>query len=78
MSRIIINIEDNIPQSQALQYVWNVISQGRISEEGKSYCFVTKFQDGTVVLADKKKADIFYVRKDVTNDIQSKTRKTNM
>lgn len=70
MSRIIINIEDNIPQSQALQYVWNVISQGRISEEGKSYCFVTKFQDGTVVIADKKKADIFCVRKDVTNDIQ--------
>ena len=66
--RIIINIEDGIPQTEALSYVWNVIRNGRISKNGESYCYVTTFQNGTVVIADKKKADIFNVRKDRRDD----------
>ena len=61
--RIIINIEDDIPQIEALEYVKAVMSLGRISKNEESYCFCSKFTDKTLVLADKKKADIFYVRK---------------
>lgn len=77
--KIIINIQDDsISQLEALDYVKLVMSLGRISGDNESYCYCSKFTDGTLVLADKKKSDIFYIRKDVTNDMQSKTRKTNM
>lgn len=69
-SKIIINIQDDsISQLEALDYVKLVMSLGRISGDNESYCYCSKFTDGTVVLADKKKSDIFYIRKDVTNDM---------
>ena len=65
-SKIIISIQDdNINQLDALEYVKAVMSLGRVSGDGMSYCYCSKFVDGTVVLAYKKKSDIFYIRKDV-------------
>lgn len=65
MSRIIINIADDISQIEALEYVKAVMSLGRISNNEESYCFCSRFTDKTLVLADKKKADIFHVRREV-------------
>ena len=68
--KIIINIQDDdISQLDALEYIKAVMSLGRVSGDGESYCYCSKFTDGTVVLADKKKSDIFYIRKDKTNDM---------
>ena len=61
MSRIIINIEEGIDQQDAMQYVWEAMKEGRCSDNGRSYCFCSKFRDGTVVIANKRKADIFTV-----------------
>lgn len=72
MSRIIINIADDISQIEALEYVKAVMSLGRISKNEESYCFCSRFTDNTLVLADKKKADIFYVRKEKENENKRK------
>ena len=64
-SKIIINIQDDISQMDALEYVKSVMSLGRVSGDGNSYCYCSKFYDGTLVLADKKKSDIFYIRKEM-------------
>ena len=62
MGNIIIRIQDPaISDYDALLHVQTVIRDGRISDNGKCYCYVTRFQDGIVVFADKKKADIFNV-----------------
>ena len=63
-NRIIINIQDDTSIKDALLCIYEVIKLGRVSGNGKSYCYCSKFHDGTVVIADKKKADIFYVRKE--------------
>ena len=63
--RIIINIQDdNISHLDSLEYVKSVMLLGRISGDNESYCYCSKFTDGTVVLADKKKSDIFYIRRE--------------
>lgn len=62
MADIIIHKKDEtMSDYDALLHVQSVIRGGRISGDGKSYCYVTKFTDGVYVYADKKKADIFTV-----------------
>ena len=62
MADIIIHKKDEtMSDYDALLYVQSVIRDGRISGDGKSYCYVTEFTDGVYVYADKKKADIFTV-----------------
>ena len=45
-----------------------IVSQGKISNEGKSYCYVTVFKvngmEYKVVANDKTKSTMFYVRRD--------------
>ena len=67
-NRLIINIQDDTSIKDALLCIYEVIKLGRVSGNGKSYCYCSKFNDGTVVIADKKKADIFYVRKEGGRD----------
>lgn len=62
-STIIIHKDDSISDFMALEYVQYVICSGRISSNGKSYCYATQFVDDIIVYADKKKSDIFYVTK---------------
>ena len=67
MSRIIINYDDDIPDANAIHYVELVISMGRCSGVNEEcYCFVSKFKDGTMVIADRTKAgtDVFKVFKE--------------
>jgi hypothetical protein len=62
MSKIIIDVRDNIDPAAALLYVGNVISQGRISKDNTKYCWLTTFHDGvTVVVRDYRKSDCFVV-----------------
>lgn len=67
MSRIIINYDDDIPDANAIYYVDAVISMGRCSGlNEESYCYVSQFKDGTVVLADVTKSgtDVFRIRRE--------------
>lgn len=41
--------------ANACEYVQKVISQGMISDDGKCYCYLTIFRDGTYVSCDKTK-----------------------
>ena len=67
MKEIRIKYDDDISDELASQLIWSVINQGKISNEGKSYCFVTVFNvngtDYQVVANDKTKSLMFYIRK---------------
>lgn len=67
MKEIRIKYDDDISDELASQLVWIVINQGKISNEGKSYCFATVFKvNGTefqVVANDKTKSIMFYIRR---------------
>lgn len=43
MQRITIDIEPVVTTSMAVEMVRAVISQGRISDKGRSYCYATTF-----------------------------------
>ena len=68
MKEIRIKYDDDISDELASQLVWSVINQGKISKDGKSYCFVTVFKvNGTeykVVANDKTKSFMFYITKE--------------
>lgn len=67
MGRIIIDIKDSISPSTALFLVECVIGEGRISNNGKSYCYATSFQVGKdniiVAINPYRKSDCFVVHK---------------
>ena len=67
MKEIRIKYDEDISDELALQFVLSVIHQGKISNEGKSYCFATVFKiNGTeyeVVANDKTKSTMFYITK---------------
>lgn len=63
MSDILIHKPDDISDYDALLHVQAVIRDGRVSDNGKCYCYVTQFSNGFIVYANKKKADIFTVTK---------------
>lgn len=68
MKEIRIKYDDNISDELASQLIWSVINQGKISNEGKNYCFVTVFEvnetEYKVVANDKTKSLMFYVTKE--------------
>lgn len=68
MKEIRIKYDDDISDELVSQLVWSVINQGKISNEGKSYCYVTVFKvngmEYKVVANDKTKSRMFYVRRD--------------
>ena len=68
MSRIIIEIRDDIDPAAALLYVGNVIHNGRIFKNNTKYCWLTTFHDNvTVVVRDERKNDCFVVYKTKKN-----------
>ncbi len=70
MSDILIHKSDHISDYDALLHIQTVIRQGRISRNGEQYAYVTEFNDGFIVYADKKKSDIFTVTKRPMKKIQ--------
>lgn len=67
MREIRIKYEEGISDHLAVQLVESVIRQGKISNEGKNYCFATSFNvngfEYMVVANDKTKSTMFYVEK---------------
>lgn len=64
MSRIIIQNDSSLPDIRALDYVKAVMEMGRISNDGKQYCYLTTFgANGEIVVATdlNKKSDRFVV-----------------
>lgn len=54
MKQILIKFPDDMPDNKALCYVENVVCEGKISKNGKCYCFVTEFVDHTVVSVNER------------------------
>ena len=64
MSKIHITVEEGIEPSVALEHVAEVMKRGRISGNGKYYCYVTDFTDGVRVRVNEyRKSDCFVVEK---------------
>ena len=63
MNRYIIRVHDDIDAQTALVRVGRVISEGRVSAgpRGLSYCWLTTFNDGISVSADRNKASDRFV-----------------
>lgn len=68
MREIRIKYEEDISDHLAVQLIESVIRQGKISNEGKSYCFATSFNvngfEYMVVANDKTKSEMFYITKE--------------
>lgn len=66
-NKIIIEIENNVPQDVAIQCVSRVIADGRISNDGKNYCYATDFTteigEVCVYVRLNSKHDSFIVKK---------------
>lgn len=60
-----IKIEDNIPDIVAISLVKEVIEQGKISNNGTSYCYLTMFDDICVQTRQYRKTPCFRVYKKV-------------
>ena len=58
-----IKIEDNIDDLTAVSLVKQVIEQGKISNNGKSYCYLTLFGNIVVELMQHRKSPCFRVYK---------------
>lgn len=62
--KIIIDIRDNIPTTDALMRVAQVIEDGRTSNNGKNYCYISVWPNNQAVNATRnKKSDTFIVHK---------------
>ena len=61
--RINVNIFDDIPDEVAVALVARVVSEGRVSDAGKQYCYVTCSPEALVVCAGITRAgnDTFHV-----------------
>lgn len=58
-----IKIEDNIDDLTAINLVKQVIEQGKISNNGNSYCYLTIFDDVCVETRQYRKSPCFQVYK---------------
>ena len=59
-----IKIEDNIPDLIAISLVKEVIEQGKISNNGTSYCYLTVFGNICVETQQYRKTPCFRVYKE--------------
>ena len=63
--KIHLDIRDDIPPTVALQCVLEVVKDGRVSDDGKSYCYATPFRTSAgrvwVVTRPYRKSDCFLV-----------------
>lgn len=68
MREIRIKYEEGISDHLAVQLALSVIRQGKISNDGKNYCFATSFvvngDEYMVVANDKTKSTMFYITKE--------------
>lgn len=62
---ITIKADIGIDDASAMYYVLQVIQDGRVSNDGKEYCYASTFSNGVKVYAHQTKAgnDVFRVAK---------------
>lgn len=53
--KIIIENRTGMPLAQVIWYVKQVMENGRVSNNGENYCYVTTWRNGITVYADKNK-----------------------
>ena len=62
--KIIIDIRDNISTTDALMRVAQVMEEGRTSNNGKNYCYISVWPNNQAVAATRNKnSDTFIVHK---------------
>ena len=60
MTKIIIENRTDKPDSHIVRLVASVIENGRVSNNGKQYCYVTAFSNGVSIASElNKKSDRF-------------------
>lgn len=65
MSKLIVENRTDMSMSDALIYVSRVIEAGRVSNDGKQYCYHTSFGDGVHVATGlNDRSDRFIVYRD--------------
>jgi hypothetical protein len=63
--RVIVSVDASVSVPHALRAVAVVVEEGRISNDGKDYCYAVRFKDGTMVSTRRNKAsDTFHVWED--------------
>lgn len=63
VSKIIIDNRSSQTDEQAIQKVLSVMELGRVSNNGKQYCYITAFSDDVLVATDLNKcSDRFIVQ----------------
>lgn len=73
-----IKIEDNIDDLTAVSLVKQVIEQGKISDNGNSYCYLSIFGDICVETRQHRKSPCFRVYKNwVMNNKEQENREHN-
>lgn len=77
MSRIIINNKSDLTDIEAMRMTLNVMKMGRISNDGKQYCYLTAsaHNEYHIVSDLRKKSDSFTIYK-VSKQLTNKTTTT--
>ena len=53
--KIIIRNYTDLEDFEAISYIRAVISEGKISDNGRQYCYLTTFKSGYKVITDRRK-----------------------
>lgn len=65
MNKLIIDNQTDLSEIEVFPYIWEIINQGKISNNNKQHCYVTTFKDGIVVCSFlNKKSERLLVYKD--------------
>lgn len=60
--KLIIDNRSRLEDSECLTLIQRVMEEGRVSNNGKQYCYVTRFHGGVTVYSDlNKKSDRFII-----------------
>jgi len=70
MSKLIIENQSHLSDSEALTRVRAVIGEGRISNNGKHYRYATKFSDDVLVVTYSNKASDRFVLYDFPEEAE--------
>lgn len=64
MKIIIKNNSQSITENEALWYVMQVVKEGRVSDQGRAYCFCTTFTTGIAVISKRNKSSDTFIIED--------------
>ena len=55
MNRLIIVNRSDLPMTEAMDWIARIMDRGRISNEGKQYCYAVRLPSGHVICSDLTK-----------------------